>query len=89
MPDLLGVIDGPIAYGTFNRPDARNALSDVMRVELFEFLDSPFPKILVVAEQCGSRYRSQLEYFSLSTSWLFSQSTSILRWTNGCGWEYL
>jgi enoyl-CoA hydratase/carnithine racemase len=28
MPDFLTEFDRAIAYGTFNRPDARNALSD-------------------------------------------------------------
>ncbi len=38
MSDLLTEVDGPIAYGTFNRPEARNALSDDMRQQMFEFL---------------------------------------------------
>lgn len=38
MSDLLTEMDGPIAYGTFNRPEARNALSADMRQQLFDFL---------------------------------------------------
>ncbi len=38
MSDLQTEVDGPIAYGTFNRPEARNALSGDMRQQMFEFL---------------------------------------------------
>ena len=38
MSDLLTDVDQSIAYATFNRPDARNALSEDMRQQMFEFL---------------------------------------------------
>ena len=38
MSDLLTEVDQSIAYATFNRPDARIALSEDMRQQMFEFL---------------------------------------------------
>ena len=38
MSDLLVEVDESIAYATFNRPEARNALSQDMRQQMFEFL---------------------------------------------------
>ena len=38
MSDLLTEVDGSVAYATFNRPEARNALSQDMRQQMFEFL---------------------------------------------------
>ena len=38
MSDLRTEVHDAIAYGTFDRPDVRNALSQDMRQELLEFL---------------------------------------------------
>lgn len=38
MSDLLTEVDGAIARATFNRPEARNALSEDMREQMLEFL---------------------------------------------------
>ena len=38
MSDLLTELEGSVAYGTFNRPEVRNALSHDMRQQMFDFL---------------------------------------------------
>ena len=40
MSHLVTEMKGAIAYGTFNRPEARNALSDEMRDQVFRFLQA-------------------------------------------------